>query len=92
MQKLGPVDRSALPLVPVSEQMLLQRQQLGSDLLAGTLPFGDGRQVTDQMGPAQLPLEQRQLCWAEKRSLTTVPAKPSPNSSIAAAAERLRPC
>ena len=75
-----PVRSSSLPLVPVLKQLLPQLRQLGSELGAGAAAFGDGGQIA------------LEVCWAEKRSLTTVPAKPWPNSLIAAAAERLRPC
>jgi hypothetical protein len=43
-------------LVPLGKQLLLQIQQLHADLTAGTLAFGDGREVADQVRPAQLPL------------------------------------
>ena len=52
----GPVDRAVLVAVPEPKQLLLQAQQLGAELSAGALAFGDGDQITDQVCPAELPL------------------------------------
>jgi hypothetical protein len=51
-----PVRGSSLPLVPVRKQLLLQLQQLGSELGAGAGAFVDGGQITLELGPAQLAL------------------------------------
>ena len=52
----GPVDPAAFPLMPLSKQFLLQGKQLGADLRAGATPFGNGRQIADQVGPTELAL------------------------------------
>ena len=52
----GPVDRAVFPAVPLSKQLSLQGQQLSSELGAGALPLGAGRQIADQVGPAELAL------------------------------------
>ena len=78
--------------VPVLEQLSLQGQQGMADLAADAGALRHGGQVPDQVSPAQLQMADRQWLKAEKRSLTTVPANAAPSSSLAAAAERLRPC
>ena len=52
----GPVDWALFPLLPLSKQLLLQSQQFGANLRADALPFGNGRQITDQVRPAKLAL------------------------------------
>jgi len=52
----GPVDRSALVAMPVVKHLLLQAQQLCSELSAGFRAFGDGGEIPDQVRPAQLVL------------------------------------
>ena len=41
----GPVDRAVLVAMPVAKQLLLQAQQLCSELSAGARAFGDGDQM-----------------------------------------------
>jgi hypothetical protein len=53
------IDLSISPLVLMVEQLLLLLQQLTPDLTAGTESLGDRRQVSPQMGPAELTLCQR---------------------------------
>jgi hypothetical protein len=48
----------------VRKQLLLQRQQLGSDFTTGAVAFGHGGQIADQVRPAELPLLQRQVVRA----------------------------
>ena len=51
-----PVVRSVLSAIPQGKQLLLQVQQLRSELSAGARAFGDGGQVADHVRPAQLAL------------------------------------
>jgi len=59
--QLIPVDCSVFVAMPVAKQLLLQGQQLRSDFTAGALTFSDGRQIADQVRPAQLTLLQGEI-------------------------------
>ena len=48
-----PFDRAVLVVVPVGKKLLLQAQQLCSELSAGARAFGDGGEIADQIRPAQ---------------------------------------
>ena len=52
----GPADRSVSVAVPLLKQLLLQLQQLGSERSAGAGALGNGGEIADQMGPAELAL------------------------------------
>lgn len=52
----SPVNLAVFPLIPLSQQLPLQCQQLGADLGAAPLPLGADRQIADQVGPTPLGL------------------------------------
>jgi hypothetical protein len=69
----GPVDCAVLVAVPEPKQLLLQVQQLCSELSAGARAFGDGREVADQVRPTQLTLLQgKMVVGREAASLCVV--------------------
>ena len=57
----GPVDRAVFVAVPEPKQLLLQAQQLCSELSAGARAFGDAGEVADQVRPTQLALLQGEM-------------------------------
>ena len=50
----GPIDCSLLLALTVGKQLPLQLQQLRSEFGAGARAFGDGGEIPDHMGPADL--------------------------------------
>lgn len=46
-------------LQKLHKQLLLQSQQLSTDLGSGALTFSDGRQIANHVHPAQLTLQDR---------------------------------
>jgi len=73
-----PVDRSVLVAVPVAKQLPLQPLQLGSELGVSARTFGDGRQITDQVRPTQLPLLAGQVVVGREAIAHHNPAKAAP--------------
>ena len=57
----GPIDCSLLVAVPVGKQLPLQLQQFRSEFGAGARAFGDGGEIPDHMGPADLASLQGQV-------------------------------
>ena len=74
----GPVNRAVCVAMPVVKQLLLQAQQLGSELGAGARAFGDGGEIADQVRPAELPLLGRQMVVGREAIAHHNPAKAAP--------------
>jgi len=70
-----PDDRSAFVAVPLLKELVLQLQQLGSEHSVGAGALGNGGEITDQIGPAELALLGGQVVVSREAIAHHDPAK-----------------
>lgn len=97
-----PVDRTLLVAVPVRKQLPLKVEHLTADFGARPCVLGDGGclassplagEIADDVHPAQAGAAPEGYgCRRRSDHSPRFPRRPPPNSSIAAAVERLSPC
>jgi len=76
--QVGPIDGSFLVAVPLVKQLLLPLQQLRSVFGTGARAFGDGGEIADQMGPADLASLQGKVVVGREAIAHHNPAKAIP--------------